>query len=165
MKALIWEDLNASIAYQGYDGCICAIAQFPVFMMASRFNRISPYKRLLIAVAMDLGMFIIDYFARIPQLIVAGSVLNGVAYAFMVASFREIIQKNTSYKLSTTAQGIGDAFYMSLSGVFGSLLSGWLADLFGMKPMILTLALLQLIPLTLCFFFFRRAKRLGEANP
>lgn len=162
MKVLIWEDMGASIAFQGYDGFFIALAQAPVFIIAAKLTRINPYIRLAAGMMLDALMITNDFFAQRPEMIIFGSVLSGFSYGLILAAMREIISRITDDKLRTTAQGLGDAAYTSLSGILGSLVSGVLVEYSGVKAMLLMCLCVQLIPLTLVLIY---NIRLGRNKP
>lgn len=152
MKILIWENLHASIAYQGFDGFFSGLFQVPFMLFMARLKGINSKVRLTMGVLSCFAMIVIIYFARIPQLVVVGDILGGAGYGLLLPAMREIIVHSTPEKLRTTAQGVGDAVYNSLSGIIGSLLSGVFIDWLGVKAMILFLACVYIIPVILVLF-------------
>jgi len=149
MKILIWESMGASIAYQGYDGFVAALFQFPMLLLASKIIRFSPHSRFTAGVLLDFSMIVIIYFAQVPQLVVMCSVLSGFSYGLLLPAMRQLVSENTPDTLQTTAQGIADATYMSLSGMIGGLLAGSLTQAFGIKQLILICAFVEIIPIML----------------
>lgn len=137
MKILVWEAMHASIAFQGYDGFAGAIAQVPAMFIASQMIRFDAKKRLIAGVFLDMSMLIICYFAKTPQLIIAGSVISGFGYGLLLPAMRQIILKESPDTLRTTAQGLGDAIYGNFSSMIGCVLAGAIIDALGIKAMIL----------------------------
>ena len=150
-KILLWEYLKAPISYQGYDNFFSAIFQFPFIFLTSFFSRIPAKARLASGIFLTFVMFIMVFFARTPQLVVAGSVMGGIGYGLLLPSMREIIVTSAAEKLRTTAQGLGDAVYGNLSGVIGCFVSGFVVDSFGIKTFLLICTVVFLIPVVLAF--------------
>lgn len=150
MKILVWESLGADVTtYQGIDGFAIAIAQFPVILMSSKFGGISPFKRLLVANICDLVMLTGICFTSAPQVVVLCGVLHGVGYGLLLPAMRQIIFESTSERLRTTAQGFGDAAYVSISGILGSLAAGAITDAFGVGSLLMLCVIVQIVPVSL----------------
>ena len=166
-KVLIWEHLHAPIAYQGYDSSISALFQVPFLFLTAILTRINVRIRLTIGIFFTFIMLLVVYFARIPQMVVVGSLLSGIGYGLLLPSMREIITTSTPEKLRTTAQGLGDAVYANLSGIIGCFLSGIIIDLFDIKTMVLISAIVFLIPLTLSLFALipKKCKNHNKKSP
>lgn len=158
-KILIWEDLKAPISYQGFDSSFHAVFQVPFLFLTLTLSRINVKVRLAGAMLFNFIMLLVLYFAKIPQVVVVGSIISGTGFGLLLPSMREIIAASTPERLRTTAQGLGDAVYASLSGISGSLLAGVIIDSFGVKSMLLICVGVFLIPLTLTLFALIPKKR------
>lgn len=148
-KILIWEYFHAPISYQGFDSSVSALFQVPFLFLTATLTAINVRLRLTVGICFTFIMLLVIYFAAMPQVVVAGDLINGIGYGLLLPSMREIIATSTSAKLSTTAQGIGDAVYSSLSGIMGSLLAGLVIDSFGVKTMVFICTIVFIIPLSL----------------
>lgn len=153
-KVLIWEYLKAPISYQGFDSSLNALFQVPFLFLTVFLSKIDVRKRLAAGLIFTFIMFVVVYFAKIPQIVVVGSIINGIGYGLLLPSMREIIAQTAPDTLRTTAQGLGDAVYSSLSGIIGCLVAGFLIDAFDVRVMILNNAVFVLIALGLVLISF-----------
>lgn len=81
-------------------------------------------------------------FGPSPFYLVMGAMVSGAAYGLLLPATRELVAELSSPELRTTAQGMADAVYLSLSGVISSGAVGAFSDSFGLNSVILGFAAL-----------------------
>ncbi|MDO4459498.1 MAG: MFS transporter [Clostridia bacterium] len=164
MKALIFTSMGADPnANIGYDGFVAGLAQVPMMFLAAKLTKFSPMARLAAGITLDMAMIAIDFCAVVPQMIFIGSIMSGLGYGLILPAMRELIASSTDDKLRTSAQGIGDAAYISVSGILGSLASGYLIDAFGMKFMLGFFMCVQIIPIVATIVFIAKTSKKKNA--
>jgi len=156
IKPMIWEYMNAGVVYQGYDSSAAMVLQTPVFFAAASLSRIAPHKRLTVAVILYLVSVSIALVATVPMLVVFATMIGGMGYGILLPSMREIIRKTAPEKMATTAQGLGDAVFASVSGMTGAILSGVAIDFMGFKSLLIILLLIQIMLLIFVLYKGRK---------
>ena len=149
IKPMIWEHMDAGVVYHGYDLSAGIVLQVPVFFMATRFSRISAQKRLAVAVFLYLASVSMTIMATHPLMVVLATTIAGTGYGFILPSMREIVRKTAPEQMATTAQGLGDAMFLSVSGMTGAIISGLAIDIIGFKTLLIVFWFMQ----TLLFVF------------
>ena len=157
IKPMMWEHMQAGVVYQGYDASAAMALQTPMFLMASRLSSIAPRKRLCAAVILYLISISFALVAPVPQLVVSATLIAGMGYGILLPALREIVRKIAPEKMATTAQGLADAVFGSVSGVTGALLAGVAIDFIGFKAFIMILWCMLI--LLLIFVLYKNKKQ------
>lgn len=144
LKIMFLKNVGGDVQYQGIDAFFGNIVQFLLFMSAGKLKKISPQIRLFIATLIPILMVLITFFANRPYMIIIGTMLFNVSYAIMLPTTREIVAQKVDFSLQTTANGISDAVYGSLTSMFSLLYAGYIMDTLGVKPL-LAFSLLLLV--------------------
>ncbi|MBR0087502.1 MAG: MFS transporter [Lachnospiraceae bacterium] len=135
MKIVLYQSVGGDVKWVGYDAFAGCMVQVPIFLMAGKMREFKPTVRLFAAVCGCLSLLFIYAFAKIPYLIIVGSMMYFLGYSLLLPTYRELIGKSVNPNLMTTAQSLADAVIMSLAGMTGLLYSGYVIDNLGLKTL------------------------------
>ena len=149
MKIAILESVGGNVSHQGYDFFFMCMFHLPFFFLAGRIRRINRKLRFVAATIGPMLMILCNFLAASPGLIIAGSAFNAISFSIMLPTMREITEENVDVRLRTTANGITDAVFQSLSGMMSLLYVGSIMDSFGMKVVFAISLAIQVIPIAM----------------
>ncbi len=149
--ARLFQEIGADDSMFGLALFVTAVSELPVMFVASRIGkRFSPRLMLLIAF---IGYFLkigLSAVAPTPGLLVLAQAMQAIAgglhFAFAIQYLATIVKPSQIF----TAQATVNAVTISVSGILGSLLAGYLSTLFGVRSMYA----LALIPIVLGFLLY-----------
>lgn len=161
LKIMVLQSVGGDVYTQGLDSFFGCLAQFLVFFFAGYFRRIPVKVRLLSCSLLIFLSLILDYTARGVVPIIMATVISFSCYSILIPVAREIVAANIDIAYQTTANGLVDAFYGSLSGMVSLLYAGSLVQHFGVPFMVGISLGIILIPLAITLvLIFRKGKTL-----
>ncbi|SCY43640.1 Sugar phosphate permease [Alkaliphilus peptidifermentans DSM 18978] len=127
---------------------VAAFSEIPILFLAKLLRVRYKLSQLLIfsSFALTFRMILVAFSSNISLIIALGS-FQIVTFSIIVFISKYLIDEISPAKLKTMSQMIAMAVYMGLSGIFSTTLSGWLADVIGIKNMLIFQGVL-------CFFAF-----------
>lgn len=137
---VLMEHVNGSLGLLGLALSASGTAQIPFMLISGRMKRFSPRLRMLLSGAMFLAMALSFAFGSSPWHLIAGACLSGAAWGILLPAYREIISALAPAELSTTAQSLADAVYLSLGSVLSSGFVSAASGAFGLRGPLLCLA-------------------------
>lgn len=155
LKIILLQNVGGDVSWQGIDSGIGCIIQFIGFLAAGRMARFDSEKQLRLFVCLPVLTLILDLLATSPIYIVLGTCISYGCYSFMLPACRRIVAQKVDHSLQTTANGLVDAIYGSLSGMIslqyaGAVIENWgvqtiLLISVGYMAIVILLVLLQLL--------------------
>lgn len=149
LKIVLIENVGGSVSTLGWDTFWGCTLQFILFEMAGMFAAIPAKYRLWITAFAMFGSMVLYYVAAAPWVIIAGTLVSNIHYGFLMPALRETILHTVDAKYQTTANGLADAFYGSMSGALSMLYAGAIAEVFGAKQMVLLSVCISVIPVVI----------------
>lgn len=136
LKIVVLESVGGNVSTLGLDTFWGCTLQFILFLMAGYLARIPAKYRLMISASAMFVAMGIDFKATAPWMIIVGTLFMNVQYGFLMPALRETILHMVDAKYQTTANGLADAFYGSMSGAISLMYAGALAQSYGVKTMV-----------------------------
>ncbi|MGH4050131.1 MAG: MFS transporter [Clostridium sp.] len=149
MMPLLMSNVGGTVKYVGFTMFASGLAQVPFMIFSNKLSFISAKKRMLLAGLMYFLSLILTSIAKTPDFIVFCSILNGVGFGLMLPAMREYIFQSSPKEFHTTAQSISDATYLSLAGIISNSLAGLMVDSVGIRALLVTCSLIQMIGIVL----------------
>lgn len=117
---------------------VAAGSEIPMLFYAKSLRTKYKLTGLLVfaALIMMIRMVLVAYSNSIVTVVALGA-MQIITFSIIVFISKYLIDEVSSPKTKTMAQMVGMAIYHGLSGIFSTAISGWMADNFGMKEMLL----------------------------
>lgn len=149
MKILMVEALGGDTGTQGLDSVIGSFLQFVMFFMTPLIMK-NKAKHVLFACTLlvTAGSGIMTGAQSIPVFL-AGSLLLYINYAALQTSMMRVVCENVDPAYQNTGIGITSVVYNSVSSIIGMLVSGRIADLCGIRTVLLLMTLMAFIALVI----------------
>ncbi len=158
MKIVILESVGGSVSHQGIDSFFLCFFQLPFLFLSGLVRRIPQRIRIILGSSGALIMAILDLLATSPVMVITGTVFLGVSYSILLPTVREIVEQKVDPSIKTTAHGICDAVYGSLSGIISLLYVGSLIDTVGTTPVFIICICIGLVALGLAVTYSIRMR-------
>lgn len=149
LKIVLIEDVGGGVSTLGWDTFWGCALQFLLFELAGFFAVIPAKYRLLITAVAMFVTTLVYYAAAAPWMIIAGTVVGNIHYGFLMPALREMILHTVDAKYQTTANGLADAFYGSMSGALSLLYAGAIAETYGAKQMVMVSVCIAIVPVVI----------------
>ncbi len=159
LKIMVLQDVGGDVSTQGVDSFFGCIAQFTMFFLSGVFTRIPPKVRMFVCTLMTFGALFMDYIANAPWMIICASVMLFSSFSVLFPAAREVVMKTVKYEYQTTANGLVDAIYGSLSGTIALIFAGSIAEANGVKFMILITLVMSVLPVLIMMRVISRDRK------
>ena len=136
MKIVLYQNVGKDVSFLGVDSLLCSGFQIPLFFLGQKLRRFRAENRLLWSTAILTVAMLIIASAESAATVLLGHVLLSSAYPVLLIAMRNIVSDTVDLKLQTTANGLCDAFYSSLSGIFAMSYTGVVLEQYGVKPLL-----------------------------
>lgn len=134
------------------------VAQMPFMFFSDRLRHIPPRVRISISGMIYIVMSLCFAFGPSPAFLVAGALISGGAYGLLLPATRELVGELSPPEMRTTAQGLADSVFLSLSGIVSSGTIGALSGSLGMRGVILGIATMQAVGVILLLILHKRSR-------
>lgn len=127
------DSLGANNGYLGLASSVVALSEIPIFIFSGYLlGRFKPvYLILLSTIFFTLRQFLFSL-ATLPIHVVLIQLLHGPSFALFFTGSLYYIDSLTPRELKSTAQTLGSAMFVGVSGIIGSYGGGWLIDHYGL---------------------------------
>ena len=117
---VLMERVHGSLAQLGLAMSVSGLAQIPFMFLSGRMQRFSPRLRMTVSGLIFLTQVLCFAFGDSPFYLIFAACICGAGYGILLPAYRGIIANLAPASLSTTAQSLADAVYLSLSSVLAS---------------------------------------------
>ena len=124
MKVLVFESVGGDVSFLGWDSFIGCLIQSPFLLLAGRMKKIRAEYRLTLGALAALSYVLLVYLAKVPAMVIAGTVMTNISFGLLFPTMREITEQNVPAALRTTAHSLVDVAYGSVAGMIASAWSG-----------------------------------------
>ncbi len=163
MKVLLYEEVGKSVSFLGVDSLFTSGIQIPLFFLGEMFGKIHADRRLLWGGVILSVSSCVLVLASSPILMLLGNTAIAAAYPFILLSIRDIVREQMPAGLQTTANGICDAIYGSISGIAAMLYTGRVVDQYGIRMLVVISLLAYLLSTALIVGRYSRRKILRHS--
>lgn len=137
---MLMDHVGGTLAQLGLAMSLSGLAQIPFMLLSGRVQRIPPRLRITLSGLIFLTTALCFAFGGAPFPLIFGACICGAGYGILLPAYRSVIARLAPASLSTTAQSLADAVYLSLGSVLSSGFASLTSGAFGLKMPILTLA-------------------------
>lgn len=163
--SIYYEQLGASRTLIGWAFFISAISEVPFLLFAHVIlKKIQTHHALLFAGIAAALRWVLLGFATNNYLVLLTQFLHGLVYIVISVSMATYINKSVPNELKASGQALNALFGTGIARVIGSLLGGFLSDIFGIKNMFLYNSLFCVASVIIFGVIFLRNKVLTEIS-
>lgn len=143
--------LGAEEGLVGARWSIQAFVELPLFFAGGYLlKRFGDYKLMVFGTFMYIIRFILYAVVQSPQLLIAVSLLQCVTYPLIMITSKTLVDDTTPIELRASGQTIASAIYIGISLLLTPILSGVMANAFGLDMTLLLMGLSGIFALLLC---------------
>lgn len=143
--------LGADEGMIGARWSIQAFTELPLFFAGGfLLKKFGDYRLLVFGTIMYIIRFLLYAVVQSPELMIAVSLLQCVTYPLIMITSKTLVDDTTPVELRASGQTIASAFYVGFSLLIAPVLSGFLADAFGLDLTLAIFGLSGLIAIFLC---------------
>lgn len=134
--------LGAGEGMIGARWSIQAFTELPLFFAGGYLlKKFGDYRLMIFGTIMYIIRFLLYAVVQTPELLICVSLLQCVTYPLIMITSKTLVDNTTPIELRASGQTIASAFYVGLSLLIAPMLSGFLANAFGLD---ITLAIFGL---------------------
>ncbi|MEF9968707.1 MAG: MFS transporter, partial [Longicatena sp.] len=128
-----------------------AFTELPLFFAGGYIlKKFGDYKLMVFGTFMYIVRFILYAVVQSPELLIAVSLLQCVTYPLIMITSKTLVDDTTPVELRASGQTIASAFYVGVSLLIAPIMSGFLANAFGLDMTLLIIGLTGILALMLC---------------
>ncbi|MEG1733186.1 MAG: MFS transporter [Longicatena sp.] len=143
--------LGADETLVGARWSIQAFTELPLFFAGGYIlKKFGDYKLMVFGTFMYIVRFILYAVVQSPELLIAVSLLQCVTYPLIMITSKTLVDDTTPVELRASGQTIASSFYVGVSLLIAPLMSGFLANSFGLDMTLLIIGLTGILALMLC---------------
>lgn len=143
--------LGAEEGLVGARWSIQAFMELPLFFAGGYLlKRFGDYKLMVFGTFMYIIRFILYAVVQSPELLIAVSLLQCVTYPLIMITSKTLVDDTTPIELRASGQTIASAIYIGISLLVTPILSGVMANAFGLDMTLLLMGLSGIFALLLC---------------
>ncbi|MEG0329910.1 MAG: MFS transporter [Longicatena sp.] len=143
--------LGADETLVGARWSIQAFTELPLFFAGGYIlKKFGDYKLMVFGTFMYIVRFILYAIVQSPELLIAVSLLQCVTYPLIMITSKTLVDDTTPVELRASGQTIASAFYVGVSLLIAPIMSGFLANAFGLDMTLLIIGLTGILALMLC---------------
>ncbi|MEG1475956.1 MAG: MFS transporter [Longicatena sp.] len=143
--------LGADETLVGARWSIQAFTELPLFFAGGYIlKKFGDYKLMVFGTFMYIVRFILYAVVQSPELLIAVSLLQCVTYPLIMITSKTLVDDTTPVELRASGQTIASSFYVGVSLLIAPLMSGFLANAFGLDMTLLIIGLTGILALMLC---------------
>ena len=117
---VLMEHVHGTLGQLGLAMSVSGLAQIPFMLLSGRMQRFPARLRMTVSGLIFLTQALCYAFGNAPGYLIFGACICGAGYGILLPAYRGIIARLAPEELSTTAQSLADAVYLSLSSVLAS---------------------------------------------
>ena len=158
MRTVILQNVNADVAYIGFDSFVGCLAQLPFLVFSGFWLRFPKRARLVAGIALPFAYAVLTALCNFPHTATLAFMLNNASFGILYPSMREITRESVPAHLFNSASSLIDVCYGQLPGVISLLAAGPLLAAFGVRGLSFVCAGMQAVTLTVLLIGLARLR-------
>jgi len=135
---ILIQSSGGSIAVIGYATFANAMSQFPMMLMYRKYAWINPYILLQIALLLTILAYLTCLIFDQTEAIIIAQVFSGLGFGILLPTLRNMIFKLVDPSDQTLSQSIVDLIQISLAGIIGNVLVGWMIEVYSVSTVLIS---------------------------